>query len=74
MAVDRFQVRVVLVFGEQAQLETPWSTRETPVWVPASDIAQQAELPVNELPGRLFWVTRDDNGLSGFRLVFDPRL
>ncbi|WUI00225.1 hypothetical protein OHR68_43285 [Spirillospora sp. NBC_00431] len=47
---------------------------ETPVRLPAEDIARDAELPASELPGRRFTATRDGDRLTGFRLVNDPRM
>jgi hypothetical protein len=44
------------------------------MWVPAALIAEQAGLPINELPGREFSATGDRKSLTDFRLVFDPRL
>ncbi|MFQ6325268.1 hypothetical protein ACLMAL_03900 [Nocardia sp. CWNU-33] len=74
MASDRVQVRVILVFGDRAQLDTPWHSARDPMWVPAALIAEQAGLPVNELPGREFSAVGDRKSLTDFRLVFDPRL
>lgn len=75
---DRVQVRCVLVFGSgpdaRAELETPWHRASAPMAVRAGDIAEQAGLPVGELPGRRFWAEGDANGLSGFVLVDDPRI
>jgi hypothetical protein len=74
---ERVQVRVVLVFGAgpdaRAELETPWHTPQEPLAMRAADIAQQASLPVNELPGRRFWATFTAAGPVDFELVDDPR-
>ncbi len=71
---DRIRVRVILVFGDRAQVETPWHPADAPLWMPAADIAAAAGVPVNELPGRWFWATGDRGALTGFRLINDPRL
>ncbi|MEZ0072267.1 hypothetical protein [Planotetraspora sp. GP83] len=68
------QARVLLTFGDQAELVTALYTADAPLRVPAARIAEQAGLPVNELPGRRFTVaslTRDD--ADGFTLLDDPR-
>jgi hypothetical protein len=76
-AAERVQVRCVLVFGSgpdaRAELETPWHPVRDPMAVRAGDIADQAGLPVGELPGRRFWAVGNAEGLSGFELVDDPR-
>lgn len=74
MEPEPVRVRVILLFGDRAQVQTPWHPTHSPMWVPAADIAEQAGLPQNELPGREFWASGDEHGLTGFRLVFDPRL
>ncbi|MEU0539781.1 hypothetical protein [Nocardia sp. NPDC005978] len=83
MSTERVKVRCVLVIGEGdkaiAYLETPWHPSWMAIQWPAAQIAAQADLPRNELPGREFWVEAahaPDNTLTltGFRLVFDPRL
>ncbi|WP_157556915.1 hypothetical protein [Nocardia acidivorans] len=83
MATERIQVRCVLVFGDSenavAYLETPWHPARSPMSWPANEIARQAGLPTNELPGREFWADAERSGegtlrLSGFLLVYDPRL
>lgn len=42
--------------------------------VPAEDIARDADLPENELPGRRFSAVREGGRLRDFRLLNDPRL
>jgi hypothetical protein len=42
--------------------------------MPAADIARDADLPANELPGREFYAVPDGDGYRDFRLVDDPRL
>ncbi|MRH92227.1 hypothetical protein GFY24_33150 [Nocardia sp. SYP-A9097] len=83
MGIERVRVRCVLVYGDGetavAYLETPWHPARSPLAWAAQEIAGQAGLPTNELPGREFWVDvqRLPEGalrLSGFLLVFDPRL
>lgn len=71
---DRIQVRVMLTFGDTAELITPDHDAGDPLRVPAAEIAQDAGLPVGELPGRRFTAARAGDGLADFRLVDDPRL
>ncbi|HEX4814887.1 MAG TPA: hypothetical protein VFV66_19270 [Nonomuraea sp.] len=69
------EVEVLLTVGDQAELVTARHPASAPLRVPAARIAEQAELPANELPGRRFTVehlTAAD--ADGFRLVNDPRL
>ncbi|MEU9837534.1 hypothetical protein AB0D67_38880 [Streptosporangium sp. NPDC048047] len=68
-------VHVLITVGEVAELLTPRHTVAAPLRVSAERIAAQTGLPVNELPGREFTVTRlDDDDADGFALVNDPRL
>lgn len=71
---DRVEVRVLLTFGEWAELVTPRHTVVAPLRVPAADIARDARLPANELPGRSFTAVPDGESFRDFRLVEDPRL
>lgn len=71
---NRVPVRVLLTFGDQAELVTPDHDYNNPLRVPAADIARDAGLPVNELPGREFTAERTGSGFRSFRLVDDPRL
>jgi hypothetical protein len=71
----RLEVRVLLTVGDDAELVTPDHSAEAPLRVPAADIARDAGLPANELPGRRFTAVRDGHGgFRDFRLVFDPRV
>lgn len=71
----RVPVRVMLTFGDAAELITPEHDSRDPLRVPAAAIAQDAGLPVGELPGRRFTAARAGDGrLVDFRLVDDPRL
>ncbi|MCP9947257.1 hypothetical protein [Actinomadura madurae] len=71
---ERITVQVMLTFGDTAELVTPDHDHRDPLRVPAADIARDAELPVNELPGRFFTAERASDGFRAFRLVDDPRL
>lgn len=70
------EVRVTITVGDVAHLATPLhTTPDSRLRIPAARIAQQAGLPVNELPGRRFTVeclTQED--ADGFILLDDPRL
>ncbi|MFV2172321.1 hypothetical protein ACFHW2_11935 [Actinomadura sp. LOL_016] len=74
MSSERITVRVLLIFGDQAELVTPDHDHRDPLRVPAADIAGQAGLPANELPGREFTALRGPGGLYGYQLVNDPRV
>lgn len=71
---ERVTVRVLLNIGDIAELVTPDHDYRDPVRVPAADIARDAGLPTNELPGRRFTAVPDGVGFRGYRLVDDPRL
>ncbi len=75
--MERVKVRCMLVFGSgpdaRAEFTSPWHGSRAPFRVRAGDVAEQAGLPVGELPGREFWAVGDAEGLSGFELVDDPR-
>ncbi|MCC9154886.1 hypothetical protein LZP81_30900 [Streptomyces parvulus] len=67
---DRVTVRVLLLFGDQAEVvaDVPPAERAAPVRYPAADIAAAAGLEVFELPGaRLTAVVGPDDELSGWR-------
>jgi hypothetical protein len=69
------EVRVLLNFGEIAELVTPLHPASAPLSVSAARIAEQAGLPTNELPGRRFTVTTLTSAdADGFALVNDPRV
>lgn len=71
--MTRVPVKVLLTVGNDAELTTPDHTPSNPLRVPARTIADDAGLPVNELPGREFTAVQDGQGLRDFRLVDDPR-
>ncbi|TMR87888.1 hypothetical protein [Nonomuraea basaltis] len=69
------EVRVLLTVGDQAELVTARHPASAPLRVPAARIAEQAGLPVNELPGRRFTVHRlTATDADGFILLDDPRV
>ncbi|WP_040853795.1 hypothetical protein [Nocardia niigatensis] len=70
----RAMLRVMLTYGDEAHAVTPWHTGRSPMILPAAEIARDADIPVNELPGREFTATGDENGLRDFKLVNDPRI
>jgi hypothetical protein len=66
--------RVLMTVGDVAELTTPLHPASAPLRVPSSRIAEQADLPANELPGRLFTVEQlSATDADGFRLASDPR-
>ncbi|KAB2370955.1 hypothetical protein [Actinomadura montaniterrae] len=71
---EHVTVRVLLTIGDIAELVTPDHDHRDPVRVPAADIARDAGLPANELPGREFTAIPDGAGFRGYQLVDDPRL
>jgi hypothetical protein len=70
---ERIQVQVLLLTGDYAELVTPWHTAQAPLRLPAAGIARDADLPVDELPGRWLTATGTKDTLHSFRLVHDPR-
>ncbi|MFC4015637.1 hypothetical protein ACFOY2_51095 [Nonomuraea purpurea] len=69
------EVQVLLTVGDQAELVTPRHRASAPLRVPAARIAEQADIPANELPGRRFTVERlTASDADGFALVNDPRV
>lgn len=70
MTTDRVTVRVLLLFGDQAEVvaDVPPEERAAPERYPAAEIAEEAGLPVGELAGaRLTAVVGADDRLSGWR-------
>ncbi|MBP2704421.1 hypothetical protein JOL79_11410 [Microbispora sp. RL4-1S] len=68
------QALVLLTVGDQAHLVTALHPATSPLRIPAARIAEQAGLPVNELPGRRFAVaTLTEVNADGFTLLHDPR-
>lgn len=63
------------IAGGNAYVVTALHPVNAPLKVPAGRIAEQAGLPVNELPGRRFAVTTlTEEDADGFTLLDDPRL
>ncbi|MFF8406926.1 hypothetical protein ACF06P_35525 [Streptomyces sp. NPDC015684] len=70
MTTERVTVRVLLLFGDQAEIvaDVPPEERAEPERYPAADIAAAAGVPVAELPGvRLTAEVGDDGRLSGWQ-------
>jgi hypothetical protein len=69
---ERVNVRVLLLFGDQAEVvaDVPPEERAEPVRYPAAEIASEAGVPVKELPGKqLTAVVGPDDLLSGWALA-----
>lgn len=69
---ERVKVKVLLLFGDQAEVvaDVPPTERSEPARYPAADIAAAVGMPVSDLPGlRLTAVVGDDDRLSGWRLA-----
>ncbi|MEU7400728.1 hypothetical protein [Streptomyces sp. NPDC044948] len=68
---DRVTVKVLLLFGDQAEVvaaDVPPEERAAPERYPAAAIAEEAGVPVGELAGaRLTAVVGPDDRLSGWR-------
>ncbi|MBQ0825594.1 hypothetical protein [Streptomyces tagetis] len=67
---DRVNVRVLLLYGDQAEVvaDVPPEERAQPVRYPAADIAAETGLPVVDLPGkRLTAVVDHGDRLSAWR-------
>ncbi|WP_309095252.1 hypothetical protein [Streptomyces sp.] len=72
MSHDRVPVRVLLLFGEEAEIvaDVPPSERSEPARYPAAEIAAAIGVPVSDLPGkRLTADVDDDDRLSGWQLA-----
>ncbi|MET9729714.1 hypothetical protein ABZZ79_03305 [Streptomyces sp. NPDC006458] len=70
MSADRVTVRVLLLFGDQAEIvaEVPAEDRAAPERYPAAEIAETIGVPVPELAGmRLTAEVGADHRLSGWR-------
>lgn len=75
MNATRVNILVLLTVGDEACVVSSDDIDSDLPRVPAADIARDAGLPANELPGRRFTAIQDADGrLSDFRLVDDPRL
>jgi hypothetical protein len=73
MTDTRETVTVLLTIGDDAELITPKHDAAHPLRVPAAVIANDADVPVNELPGRKFTAIRDGDSYRDFCLADDPR-
>jgi len=51
MTTNRVPVKVLLVFGDQAELTTPTRGAGNPLRVPAADITADTGIPVEQLAG-----------------------
>lgn len=70
MTTERVPVRVLLLFGDQAEVvaDVPPEERAEPERYPAADIAAAVGAPASELPGmRLTAEAGDDGRLSGWQ-------
>ncbi|MGP4085474.1 hypothetical protein [Streptomyces sp. KR55] len=70
MTIERVTVRVLLLFGDQAEVvaDVPPAERGEPERYPAAEIAAAVGVPVSDLPGmRLTAVVGDDDRLSGWQ-------
>lgn len=72
MTLERVTVRVLLLFGDQAEIvaDIPAEDRAEPERYPAAEIAATVGVPVSDLPGkRLTAEVSDDHRLSGWQLA-----
>ncbi|QIJ62567.1 hypothetical protein [Streptomyces sp. JB150] len=70
MTTERVTVRVLLLFGDQAEIvaDVPPAERGEPARYPAADIAAAVGVPVSDLPGmRLTADVGEDDRLSGWQ-------
>ncbi|ONK13279.1 hypothetical protein [Streptomyces sp. MP131-18] len=66
---ETVRVRVVLLFGDQAQIKADASDAEEPVFYPAAPIAEAVGVPVKELAGmRLLADVDEREELTNWRL------
>jgi hypothetical protein len=70
---SRITVTAGILVGGHAHVIVPTRFSTECVVMPAAEIADQANVPVNELPGRKFTALRDGDRLTGFSLAYDPR-
>ncbi|MGW5430369.1 hypothetical protein ACWET9_24625 [Streptomyces sp. NPDC004059] len=77
MTIERVTVRVLLLFGDQAEIvaaDVPPSERAEPERYPAADIAATVGLPVSDLPDmRLTAEVGDDGRLAAGLMARQPR-
>lgn len=67
---ERVRVRVLLLFGDQAEIVTDTPDAVSPERYPAATVAAEAGVDVKSLPGmRLTASVGDDYRLSGFRVA-----
>lgn len=72
MTPEGITVRVLLLFGDQAEIvaDIPAEDRAEPERYPAAEIAAAVGVPVSDLPGkRLTAEVSDDQRLSGWQLA-----
>ncbi|MFF5435188.1 hypothetical protein ACFY5K_34910 [Streptomyces griseofuscus] len=72
MATDRVTVRVLLLFGDQAEIvaDVPAGERAEPQRYPAAEIAAAIGVLVSDLPGlQLMADVGDDGRLAGWQRV-----
>ena len=72
MTTERVTVRVLLLFGDQAEVvaDVPPEERGEPERYRAADIAAAAGVRVSDLPGmRLTAMVGDDHRLSGWQVA-----
>lgn len=70
----RARLQVLAVCDGVAYAVTPWHTTVEPMKLSVAEIAADCDLPASEVTGREYTATGDADGLSGFRLVRDPRV
>ncbi|MGW1796893.1 hypothetical protein ACWCQN_12995 [Streptomyces sp. NPDC001984] len=72
MTTERVNVRVLLLFGDQAEIvaDIPPEERADPERYPAAEIAEAVGVDVDRLPGmRLIADVGEDGRLSGWQLA-----
>jgi hypothetical protein len=72
MSTERVAVRVLLIFGDQAEIvaDVPPQERADPERYPAAEIAAAVGVPVEELPGKRLTAEVGRGGvLSGWQLT-----
>ncbi|MEV6071962.1 hypothetical protein AB0L82_35940 [Nocardia sp. NPDC052001] len=72
-ADGRALLKVIATVGDIAYAATPWHPAGAPMALPATAIAADCDLPLEEVTGREFTARGNRDGLSDYRLVFDPR-
>ncbi|WP_433445671.1 hypothetical protein [Nonomuraea sp. CA-141351] len=65
----RVEARVLLLYGQFAEIVTPHHPTDDPLRVPAAELAQQLGIEAEALPGRRFTATIVDDQVRDAELI-----